>query len=97
MIYDSSYSIGFRGHGHEIYVRKEGWTEGVVATNHGFVDVYAQGCDKHSHVTRLSIIISGTCFTRTFNGKRYKPRGIVTKAIEFAEEMKSVTDRKGKQ
>lgn len=70
-----------------IEVRKEGWTDGEVLTPHGIVSVYAQGDDDHRPHTRLDFVHNGRLYMRNYPGKRYSPRGLVTKAREFAEEI----------
>lgn len=85
-IYDDSMSIGKRGFS-RIEVRKEGWTDGEIATPWGFVSVYAQGGENHFYHTRLDFICKGRLYMRNFSGKRYTPRGITTKAMRFAKEI----------
>lgn len=67
--------------------RKEGWMDGEVATPWGFVSIYAQGDDTHSHVTRLDFIHNGRQYIRTFSGKRFTKHGVKTKAMQFAKEI----------
>jgi hypothetical protein len=81
---DDTYSIG-KGFG-RIQVRKEGWTDGVVVTEHGLVEVYAQGDAKEVHLTSLRFASAGQFHTRNFHGKRYSPRGLVTVAKRFAAD-----------
>jgi hypothetical protein len=85
-IYDDSMSFDKHGFS-RIEVRKEGWTDGEVATPWGFVSVYAQGDDNHYYHTRLDFIHNGRLYMRNFSGKRYTPRVIKTKAMRFAKEM----------
>lgn len=84
-MYEYGYSIG-KGRG-RVSERKEGWTEGDVVTPHGIVSVYAQGDDKNVFITRLDFAWKGRMHIRSFQGKRYSPRGIVTKAKAFAKEI----------
>lgn len=63
------------------------WTEGTVRTPHGIVEVYAQGSERSFRVTRLDFVWEGRVHVRSFRGKRYSPRGIVTKAKEFARHV----------
>lgn len=63
------------------------WTEGTVVTQHGIVEVYAQGGDKYCHFSSVSIIKDGALFTRKIIGKRYTQRGLVTLANRFAGEV----------
>lgn len=66
---------------------RDGFTKGVVMTPWGIVDAYAQGDDKHRHNTSLIFIFDGRIHRRGFEGKRYTPRGIKTKAMQFAKEV----------
>ena len=68
-----------------------GWTDGTVKTPHGMVDVYAQGDDKHRHVTQLIFQSRGRVYVRTFE-KRYTHRGIARKAKELAREITEQQD-----
>lgn len=85
-VYDYNYSIG-RGFG-STNTYKEGWMDGEVYTPHGIVIVYAQG-DKNisPFVTTLRLMNKGVVYVRSFGGKRYSSRGIVTKAKQFAKEI----------
>jgi len=67
--------------------RREGWLEGTVATKHGIVEVYVQGDAEFRHSSRLDFVHRGRLYMRTFSGKRYSPRGLVTKANQFAAEI----------
>lgn len=71
-----------------------GWTQGQVFTPYGIVSVYAQGDEKNRNYTRLLIVLDGYLHSRIFNDKRYSPRGIFTKALEFAAEVAGFEDRK---
>ena len=84
-MYEYNLSIG-RGWGN-ITTRKEGWTEGTVTTPHGLVSVYAQGDEENVYITMLDFAWKGRMHVRSFQGKRYSPRGIVTKAKVFAKEI----------
>ena len=84
-IYEYTFSVG-RGFNRAKEL-KEGWTDGEVATKHGFVVVYAQGDAEHFYVTKLEMIKDGVVYVRTFQDKRYTTRGIKTKAIQFANEL----------
>jgi hypothetical protein len=74
------------GRGHSCLTDNRGWTEGVVFTPHGIVEVYAQGDDVHRHSTRLRFFKDGYVYCRLWN-KRYSHRGIATKAKQFAKEL----------
>lgn len=67
-----------------------GWTEGVVATPYGFVYVYAQGSATDVKHTRLDFCFGGRLYMRNFLKTKYSPRGLVTKAAEFAKEISNV-------
>lgn len=82
-IIDYNYGIG-KGFG-AIRVLKEGVTDGEVITSHGIVSVYAQGDTDNPRMTTLSFVYKGRMYKRNFEGKRYSPRGIVTKAKQFAK------------
>lgn len=84
---DDSMAVGKAG-----YSRVNGgkeWTDGEVATPWGFVVVYAQGDEQHYHHSRLDFIHRGRLYIRNFSGKRYTPRGLKTKAMQFAREIAS--------
>lgn len=85
-VFDDSIGVGKTGY-NRTEERKEGWLDGEVATPWGFVVVYAQGDDKHTHVTRLDFIHNGRQYMRTYNGKRFTKRGVKTKAMQFAREI----------
>lgn len=84
-ITNSDWKISRSGHSH--IENRNGWTEGSVFTQHGIVSVYAQGDKENCYVTRLDFVWNGRCYSRTYNGKRYSPRGIKTIARKFAEEI----------
>jgi len=85
-VFNNNWSVGKYGY-NQTQERKEGWLEGLVYTPQGFVRVYAQGDEKHYHITRLDFIREGRCYVRTFRGKRYTKRGVKTKAMQFAKEI----------
>lgn len=70
-----------------VRIVKEGWTDGDVVTPSGIVGVYAQGDKENYHMTRLDFVFNGKWHIRCFHGKRYSPRGLVTKANQFASEI----------
>ena len=80
---DDRVSTGKRGFGRT--ENNGGWIDGEVVTPFGIVSVYAQGDDEHLFYTRLDFAHKGTLYVRKFDGKRYSPRGLVTKAYEFAK------------
>lgn len=82
-IVDDSFSIG-QGF-NRVRENSSGWTSGVVVTPHGMVDAYAQGDDKHFHMTRLDFVWKGRVYVRTYHNKRYSPRAISSKAKKFSE------------
>ena len=63
----------------------DGWTDGEVVTPNGIVSVYAQD-DEKFHLTRLDFAYEGTLYMRSWD-KRYSPRGIVTKAYQFTQDI----------
>lgn len=65
----------------------KGWSEGDVLTPNGIVSVYAQGDSECDHLTRLRFIRNGRIYFRTFIGKKYSNKGIVTKAKQFVDEI----------
>ena len=81
------YDFSIMPHISWVYENKNGFTDGCVATPHGIVKVYAQGGGKNFYVTNLNYVIGGRLFVRQFRGKRYSPRGIATKAKQFAKEV----------
>jgi hypothetical protein len=84
----SDFAVGTSGSGLIRTKRGEdGWTEGVVPTRYGFVSVYAQGDARFSPHTRLDFIWAGRWYQRSFHGKRYSHRGLVTIAVRFAQEI----------
>lgn len=85
---DDSMSLARRGYG-RINVHKDGWTDGEVVTPFGIVSVYAQGDDENRPHTRLDFAWDGRLYMRNFDGRRYSPRGLVTKAMQFASEIAS--------
>ncbi len=68
-----------RGHG--------SWVDGSVFTPHGIVTVYAQGGPDSTPHTRLEFIRDCRLYVRSFDGKRYSTRGLVTQANLFAKEV----------
>lgn len=84
---DDSMKLGKRGYGR--INTKNGYTDGEVLTPVGIVSVYAQGDDQNVPHTRLDFVFDGRLYMRNFIGKRYSPRGLVTKALEFADEIAS--------
>lgn len=93
--FDDQYKIPNRGYNRS-EERREGWLDGEVATPWGFVCVYAQGNEFHSHHSRLDFIHNGVQYIRHFSGKRFTKRGIKTKAMQFAKEIverNSINDR----
>jgi hypothetical protein len=85
-IYDDSMSIS-RPDGRRVSVHKEGWTDGEVMTPHGFVTVYAQGDENNTYHSRLDFIWQGRLYMRNFQKRRLTPRGLVTAAARFADEI----------
>jgi len=87
-VIDDQVAVGNRPWNH-LHERTEhgGWTEGTVVTQHGIVEVYAQGDEDHFHCSKLSIVKGGVRFDRQINGKRYTQRGLVTLAKKFANEV----------
>lgn len=83
---DESISLHNRSFG-RIEVRKAGWTDGEVVTPHGIVSIYAQGDGDHDSYSRLDLALGGRLYIRNFFGKRYTPRGLITKATQFASEI----------
>lgn len=67
----------------------ENYTEGAIATQHGIVGVYTQGDAQLKHYSRLDFVHEGRLYMRSFDGKRYSHRGLVTKAKEFARQASS--------
>lgn len=59
---------------------------GIVITTQGIVEIYAQGNEEYIYASRLNFAWKGRMYLRTFD-KRYSPRGIVTKAKQFAKEI----------
>lgn len=62
------------------------WLDGEVATDYGFVTVYAQGDSNNFAYSRLDFIANGRLYMRTFD-KRYTARGLAMKARQFAREI----------
>ena len=91
---DDSMSLARRGYG-RIEVRKDGWTDGEVVTPFGIVSVYAQGDAENQPHTRLDFAWNGRLYMRNFDGVRYSPRGLVTKAMQFASEIAAPNSRLG--
>ena len=89
--HDDSMQLGKRGYG-RIDTTK-GYADGEVLTPFGIVSVYAQGDQQNAPHTRLHFVWYGRLHMRSFSGKRYSPRGIVTKAMEFAREIASPNAR----
>lgn len=85
-IEDSSYALG-KPSGGRLALNKGEWTDGPVATRHGFVVVYAQGDANSFHVSRLDFIWDGRLYIRSYQSQRLSPRGLVTAAARFAEEI----------
>lgn len=85
-VHDDSMAVGRKGFS-RLMTMKEGWTDGDVVTPWGIVSVYAQGDDRYRHHTRLDIVHNGRLYMRDFHGKRYSPRGLVMKAMQFAREI----------
>jgi len=65
----------------------EDWTEGAIATQYGIVAVYTQGDARFEYSSRLDFVHNARLYTRSFKGKRYSHRGLVTKAKEFARHV----------
>lgn len=65
-----------------IHNRTDSWNDGVVFTPHGIVRVFFYG-----NSSGLDFAFRGRVHRRTFEGKRYTRRGIVTKAKQFAKEI----------
>lgn len=79
-------SFAFKKPFGRVEIRPEGWTDGDVVTYYGIVSVYAQGDEDSYYSTGLQFAYEGRLYGRTFL-KRYTPRGIVTKANEFVQDV----------
>ena len=84
--FDDSVSLGQRSMS-LITDRPEGWTEGVVHTPAGTVQVYAQGSAQESYHTQLHFAWEGRLYTRNFPKRRFSQRGLVTAAHRFAMDV----------
>lgn len=62
------------------------YDDGVVATPHGFVDVYAQGDNECYHMTSLRFIHKQMVYSRHIH-KRMTRRGMAMVAKRFAKEI----------
>ena len=80
----NDYSFAHKKPFGRLHEHEKGWTFGDIITPHGIVSVYAQGDSKNFQLTTLQFAINERLYFRRF-GKRYTPRGIVTKANEFAK------------
>lgn len=63
-----------------------GYSEGVVFTPNGIVQVYSQGNENVVSNTTLQFVHNGMCYTRNFN-RRYSCRYLKTLSIRFANEV----------
>ena len=85
--YDDSFAVGKGWGGSHIELNKEyNYLDGDVITPQGIVLVYAQGDKEAFHASRLDFVWRGRYYVRNFE-KRYTPRGLVTKAKQFAKEI----------
>jgi len=75
------------GQGWSRIENRTGWTDGWVVTPHGIVCIYSQGDDNYYHFTRLDFAWNGIHHIKTFDGKRYPNRYIVTLAKRFAQKI----------
>lgn len=60
------------------------YVDGLVATRWGYVSVYSEKISNRKY-TRLAIIFDGRLYERRWR-KYFTPRGLVTKARQFAED-----------
>ena len=84
-VFDSKFSLK-KPYG-RIEEHIKGWDHGEVVTPCGIVSVYAQGDDENFYMTRLDFAHNNVQYSRSFHGKRYSHRGIVTKANQFAKHI----------
>lgn len=86
--FDESSSV-LRPRGGHIQSIKHGsgnYLTGYVVTEYGIVGIYAQGDAESFRLTILNFCLNGRNHHRTFRGKRYSRRGIVSVANRFAAE-----------
>lgn len=68
-------------------IENAGCPDGDVVTPYGIVGVYVyKDLAGHYH-SKLDFAFKGRLYLRAFQNKRYSPRGLVTKANRFAEEI----------
>jgi len=70
-----------------VRIDPKGWTKGNIFTPSGIVSTYAQGDNDSFHMTKLEFVHKNRMHIRTFMGKRYSPRAIVTKANQFVSDV----------
>jgi hypothetical protein len=77
-----------RPRGNTSLQREYNYLHGTVVTAIGIVTVYSQGSAGDRRLSVLTLVLNGVEYHRSIN-KRYSPRGLVTQANRFANEIAS--------
>ena len=83
---DQNYKVSSSYPHWECNTKKYGYDQGDLSTPNGYVNMYAQGDDRFSHVTRITCIWKGRQYERQWQ-HRYSRQYMVTLAKRFVAEI----------